>query len=196
MEEVRMTHRITKFIALFCAAATVACSDPVGVDAVDAPLGARLAITVDSDGNGFVGKGDVQSFFGWNNQALQNAAIAGRIQFRLNAVTEWTCTKLVHLGNGGTNEIVQERNNTITGITAITGREHSQGTNGPWTGFILVGSDVTVDGPEVGSCPADASGFEYDDNATTSGSGLQIRQTTGSTTPTGKVSGVWYDFPG
>jgi hypothetical protein len=38
------------------------------------PTAAMAAVTLNSDGTGFVGKGDVQTLFGWNNQMLQKNA--------------------------------------------------------------------------------------------------------------------------
>ncbi len=56
---------------------------------------AFAAVTFDpATGTGFVGKGDVQLIYGWNNKQLQDNA--ANVQFRANSevVTEvsWTCT--------------------------------------------------------------------------------------------------------
>lgn len=149
---------------------------------------------VDADGYGFVGKGDVQLIYGWNNKALQDNA--SDVDFRISSVTEttWTCTKVVELGNGGENEIVQERTRTTTlqGLFVTVARENSKGKDGPVTGFYLNGFEgdptFVTDGPAVGSCPANPSGFEYDNNAETvqvGGGGLQV-----------SINGTdWYPVP-
>jgi hypothetical protein len=46
----------------------------VAVLALAAPAAANASVTINPDGTGFVGKGDVQTVFGMNNSALQAAA--------------------------------------------------------------------------------------------------------------------------
>jgi hypothetical protein len=147
-------------------------------------VGSALAVvTFDSaSGKGFVGKGDVQLLFGMNNKALQD--VAGKVDFRVNSVsaTSWTCTKVVELGNGGENTIVQERLTTVStqGVVTTVARDNSKGKDGPVTGFNLLGYEgvptVVSLGPAVGTCPANPSGFVYDENASTqiSGGGLEV----------------------
>ena len=182
-----------------------ACQTDVTAPSVTAlPGGASQAIVDNGDGTWFVGKGDVQTFFGWNNPRMQ--ANAAYIEFRIasSTTTTWTCTKLQVLGNGNTNEIVQNRQNSSStqGVFTTQGRTNSQG---PVTGFNLTlngAATVQNDGPAIGSCPANPSGFVYDNNAVTvtSGGGLQIMVGSGAPgpflTPTGKNAGVWYNFPG
>jgi hypothetical protein len=172
-------------------------------------LGPSLAIINHGDGSYFVGKGDVQTFFGWNNQALQRNATYIDFQYSLGETTTWTCTRTWVTGpenNQTEHEVIHERNNSTTtqGLFTTLGRDISDGLNGPNTGFVLTqdGDPTTVtDGPAVGTCPADPSGFVYDNNAQTisTGSGLQIILLTGapgpSPTPTGKVINTWYNFP-
>ena len=154
-------------------------------------VGNSLAsVTVDpATGTGFVGKGDVQLVAGWNNKALQDNA--NLVDFRVNALSEtsWTCTKVVELGNGGIKEIVQQRNQTTStqGVLTTVARDNSKGKDGPVTGFYLNGFDgpenTVVDGPAVGSCPANPSGFVYDDNAVTTqlGGGIEVTTDGGAT---------------
>jgi hypothetical protein len=42
---------------------------------------ANASVTLDPNGVGFVGKGDVQTAFGWNNAAIQKAVESGNITF-------------------------------------------------------------------------------------------------------------------
>src|ERR671918_1859956 len=78
-------------VALLALALVAGCqNDVAGPDAVKAGSPA-LQVTVNpADGTGFVGKGDVQLIFGWNNKALQDNA--GSVEFRANStvVTETT----------------------------------------------------------------------------------------------------------
>jgi len=190
-------------------AIVAACQTDLTAPSIARPLGTAAPAIVDNgDGTWFVGKGDVQTFFGWNNQVLQ--ANAAYVDFRIESsqTTTWTCTKTQVLGNGQTRETVQNRENTSStqGLFTTQGRNSGQGTNGPNTGFNLTleGSlSVQSDGPAIGSCPANPSGFVYDNNAVTINSGggsLQIIVKTGAPgpflTPTGKSLNVWYNFPG
>jgi hypothetical protein len=64
-------HRITKIAAL--AAITLAATAMMATTPA-----ANAGVTIDADGKGFVGKGDVQTAMGWNNAALQKA-VDGKI---------------------------------------------------------------------------------------------------------------------
>ncbi len=105
-------------------------------------------------GEGFVGKGDVQLAFGWNNRELQNNAAGVTFQATTIEVTEvsWICTN-------DRNENTQERERTTTttiqGILSSVARERNQ-----ITGFNLTGysgeptESSTTEGPRVDSCPS------------------------------------------
>ena len=130
------------------------------------------AFTFDpATGTGFVGKGDVQLIYNWNNKQLQDNAKLVDFRASSTSVTEWTCSR-PHPSDP-TREITQERSSTTTtqGLATTVARETSKGKDGPVTGFNLTGYDapptVTTDGPAVGSCPANPSGFTYDENAQT-----------------------------
>jgi hypothetical protein len=101
-----------------------------------------------ASGTGFVGKGDVQTAFGWNNNQLQQNA--GSVNFEVQKVTEysWTCKR-------DAGEQTQERARTTTAQQVVDkiARERNQ-----ITGFNLLGysGPETVsssDGPPLGSCP-------------------------------------------
>jgi len=151
---------------------------------IAAPAGAAVTLDLET-GTGFVGKGDVQTVFDWNNKQLQNNAAGVTFSYSASSETTWTCTKVVELGNGGTNEIVQQKSTetSTTGILSSVARENSKGKDGAVTGFHLLGwagdPVVVTDGPEAGTCPADPSGFEFDDNAETTVSGGGLSATYG-----------------
>jgi hypothetical protein len=105
-------------------------------------------------GEGFVGKGDVQTALGFNNKQLQDNV--NNIQFRALKVTEttWTCDR-----DAGPQ--TQERASTTSAQSVVdkVARERNQ-----ITGFILEGYErdaegnvvetpISHDGPPVGSCP-------------------------------------------
>jgi hypothetical protein len=72
------------------------------------------AVTFDPEtGTGFVGKGDVQTAFGWNNKQLQDNA--GLVQFRATTTSEttWTCIKESPTGDPN-KDVIQERSSETT----------------------------------------------------------------------------------
>lgn len=151
-----MKRRITKLLSLVAVIG-------VGVAAV-----AIAAVTFNAEtGEGFVGKGDIQIAFGWNNTQLQKNA--GGVSFSYNSSTEatWQCVKLVPTGKNGETikEIVLEKSTTTTtkGLVSSVARENSKGKEGPVTGFYLLGWNGNVQtqhqGPAEGSCPDENSNF-------------------------------------
>jgi hypothetical protein len=113
------------------------------------------AVTFDAEtGTGFVGKGDVQLVYGWNNKALQDNA--DDVQFRASSeeVTEvsWICT---NSNNQNTQERERTTTTTIAGVVTSVARERNQ-----ITGFILngyVGTPTTLsttEGNQLNSCPS------------------------------------------
>jgi hypothetical protein len=129
-----------------------------------------------STGVGFVGKGDVQTLYGWNNAQLQNNAGNVGFRFQDTETATWNCEKIVITGNGTEHDIIQVRSNITNteGIVASIGRMKTQ-----ITGFNLNGWDgslqVTVNGPALGSCPDDHSGFVMNSLVIVdAGGGLQV----------------------
>jgi hypothetical protein len=125
-----------------------------GAIAVTATV-AFAAVTFDPiTGEGFVGKGEVQEAFGWNNRALQQNAEEVDFRSLSEVVTEvsWTCTNT-------NNQNVQERQRTTTtsigGLLDSVARERNQ-----VTGFILEGYDgepeesSSSEGNQLNSCPS------------------------------------------
>jgi hypothetical protein len=154
----------------------------IGIGACIAAAGlAYAAVTIDDDGFGFVGKGDVQNIFGWNNNELQ--ANADNVQFRLTeesvTTTEasWTCDR-----DGG--DQTQERSRTTTTTTTTTGVLSSTArVRNQITGFNLNGysssdssTDSETEGPPLGSCPTFwTAGPVVEETFTeTFGEGLQV----------------------
>jgi hypothetical protein len=146
-----------------------------GAIAVSAVVTAAVIFDA-ATGTGFVGKGDVQLVYGWNNGALQQNAAAVQFRASSSTVTEstWTCDR-----DAGPQ--TQERANTTTttteGIVSSIARERNQ-----ITGFILNGYDGTPqvteekEGPEVGSCPSmwTAIDLVVGDPVPLPGGGLQV----------------------
>jgi hypothetical protein len=126
-----------------------------GAIAVTATV-AFAAVTFDPEtGTGFVGKGEVQEAFGWNNRMLQQYADDVEFRSASKVITEvsWICTNT-------NNDNIQERERTTTtsiaGLLETVARERNQ-----VTGFILdgydgdpVGGTPETEGPALNSCPS------------------------------------------
>jgi len=120
---------------------------------------AYAAVTFDpATGEGFVGKGDVQYTFGWNNAQLQSNAgsVAFRVASAVVTEVEWICTKFEPQGP----ELIKEWSRTTTtstvGVLNTVARVRNQ-----VTGFILNGyagdattGTTTTEGRPINTCPA------------------------------------------
>jgi hypothetical protein len=138
--------RKTVLLSAFTVVALAACSQ----DATSPVASARpaLAVTYDaSTGTGFVGKGDVQLAFGWNNQQLQSNA--GGVRFSYNTTDKYTavCTFTTGEGTRGekTHDIDHKRTTTVASSVAYDARVRNQ-----ITGFTLTGlRETTPPGGEI-----------------------------------------------
>lgn len=116
---------------------------------------AIAAVTFDpATGSGFVGKGDVQLAFGWNNSQLQQQA--GSVSFA--AVSE-TATEVSWVCTNTKNENTQERERTTTTSTSGVVSAVTRDSRKQVTGFNLTGYSGTVtetsstEGNQLNSCP-------------------------------------------
>jgi hypothetical protein len=106
------------------------------------------AVTFDPvTGTGFVGKGDVQTAFGWNNQQLQQNA--GSVSFSATTVSEqsWVCDR-----DAGPQTQERSRTTTTQGVVSNIARVKNQITGFNLTGYSGTPSSTT-EGPALGSCP-------------------------------------------
>lgn len=112
---------------------------------------ASAAVTFDPEtGTGFVGKGDVQMAFGWNNKAIQDNA--GGVYFTYGDIetkTQECVAKDPEDTQGQPTWIVVDtraRTRTVGAEVAYDARENSKGKNGPLTGFLLTGFGDALNG--------------------------------------------------
>lgn len=122
---------------------------------------AHAAITIDENGVGFVGKGDVQLLFDWNNAQLQ--ANAENLLFRLSAYesVSWTCDR-----DAGPQTQTRTRTTSLDASIAYSARVKNQVTGFNLTGYFGEPVEET-DGPAYHSCP---TGWSVDgDDVVTSG---------------------------
>jgi len=114
-------------------------------------------------GTGFVGKGDVQTAFGWNNTALQKNASG--VSFTYNAVDTYsaTCSFITGAGTRGeqTHNVDIPRHTAVTSTVAYDARTHKQIDGFNLTGFGATTTEGTV--PVVGeACVANDEGVARD----------------------------------
>jgi hypothetical protein len=126
----------------------------LGLVAVLAIVGIAYAeVTLNPDGTGFVGKGDVQLALGLNNKQLQDAVIAFTYESKTEVESTWTCT---NLKNENTQERARTTTTTTAGVLSSVARERNQITGFNLQGY-AGGSQVTVEteGPKLWDCPTD-----------------------------------------
>jgi hypothetical protein len=135
----------------------------------------QAAWNLDKEGFGFVGKGDVQLVYGWNNNQLQNNVDDVEFRALTGLVTdyEWTCTK----DTGQTQGRARSTTTETSGLVSSVARVRNQ-----VTGFDLYGWDeensssvTTSEGNVLGSCPTNwAASAITEDTSALPGSGLQV----------------------
>ncbi|MFF9621379.1 hypothetical protein [Streptomyces griseosporeus] len=124
---------------------------------------ALAAVSYDpATGTGFVGKGDVQTAFGWNNKQLQTNASG--VTFTYDATTHYSavCEWVTGAGTRGqkTHDITLSRHTSVSSAVAYDARVQTQ-----ITGFNLTGisaSSTTGTVPEAGApCVGSDDGVDH-----------------------------------
>jgi hypothetical protein len=139
---------------------------------------AMATVTFDpATGTGFVGKGDVQTAFGWNNAAAQNNAKAVTFSYRLQNKYDVTCEWETVTGGPHSKTIVHDvttkKVTNVNDTVAYDARQMKQ-----YTGYILSGfGSQTSTGTEPvlgGSCPNGGDGVIVDVVQTESSGGFFV----------------------
>lgn len=137
---------------------------------------ASAAVTFDSaTGTGFVGKGDVQTAFGWNNPALQSKAKDLSFTYSTTDTYEAVCSWTTGEGTRGekTHNVDHKKKTALSSTVAYDARVKNQ-----ITGFILSGSGATtttggevplIDGPCMGNPGHDGTWTSVDLTGSTGG---------------------------
>lgn len=114
-----------------------------------------MSVTFDtSTGTGFVGKGDVQLAFGWNNAQLQNNASGLSFLYESSETYSAVCTWITGEGTRGerTHSVTHSRDVSVSDQIKYDARTHRQ-----VDGFILTGFGTVSESGEVpvvgGPCP-------------------------------------------
>jgi hypothetical protein len=151
-------------------------------------VAAYAAVTFDADtGEGFVGKGDVQLIYGWNNKLSQDNALLVQFRYESTESVTWLCID-------DPDQQGQPVSNTRTITTGIAGELNGEPRSGPqqFTGFNLLGWEGTPvvtedeDAPELHSCSASRVWDSSTPDVVVSlGGGLQV-----------SIDGTnWYSLP-
>jgi len=144
---------------------------------------ALAAVTFNPDtGTGFVGKGDVQTVFGWNNATLQRNAAGVSFVYEEETTYAAVCTFITGEGTRGeqTHNVSQRKESNLSSSIQPDPRVRNQ-----ITGFNLLGiTSTTTSGtvPEVdGACVVGANEGKYTSvTETGSSSGLFVRYLEGT----------------
>jgi hypothetical protein len=117
---------------------------------------ANAAVNVDELGVGFVGKGDVQSVYDWNNSMLQANAHLVRFKFSGAETASWTCEGVNRAGNIVISS-VRDQDVATNAEIALDPRKNRQG---QITGFILKGLDVNATTYNATGTCGESNGFQ------------------------------------
>jgi hypothetical protein len=138
---------------------------------------AVAAVDVDEEGYGFVGKGDVQLAFGWNDAKLQQNASGVTFKYSLEDEYKFDCTFTVEVGRDKVREPRTQNRGREVKVNASISYEARKNTAGKINGFNLngFGSDTTTTGAapvEGGHC----TGGQFNDGVI---SNVELRSSTG-----------------
>jgi hypothetical protein len=121
-----------------------------------ASMSATAAVNVDEQGVGFVGKGDVQSVYDWNNSMLQGNADQVQFKFSSTGTVSWYCEGV---NTAGITVKTDVRNEDI-GTNAYIAFDARKNRAGQITGFILNGFEGNATtSNDIGSC-GNSTGFQ------------------------------------
>lgn len=119
---------------------------------------AAASATFDPDtGTGFVGKGDVQKVFGWNNQTLQSSAAGVAFAYSSETDTQYDVTCEFDTTTGGrtpriVHHVINKKANVGSAVAYDVTKANRNNPRGDVTGFNLTGkANETTD--ESGSVP-------------------------------------------
>ncbi len=99
------------------------------------PFTAAASVSYDDAGVGFVGKGDIQSVFDWNNQGLQNNAVHLQFRMLMPSAGTWKCAGFNPQGHW----VVQSQSSESQSVNTAVNFDSRKNKTGQITGFILSG---------------------------------------------------------
>jgi hypothetical protein len=150
---------------------------------------ATVTLTVNGDSaTGFVGKGDVQSGFGLNNNQLQKDIDLVTFNFSDHVEISWTCSWVTGAGTRGEKTHVQDVDRSGSLMASFTDPSRKNGNESQGTGWVLNGSvHVTGSLNSIGSViPVEGQTCQGDSLNGTAGtvSNVSVTETGGALTAT------------
>jgi hypothetical protein len=117
------------------------------------------AYTMNSSGTGWVGKGEVQTAYGWNNKTMQTNV--GGVTFVMDSAATYDVTCEFDTPGGNHHVITQNKSTSVNAVVGSDARNNSSGKDGSMTGWFLTGyGSTTTQGdavPAVGDpCPGNS----------------------------------------
>lgn len=118
-----------------------------------------MSVTFDAaNGTGFVGKGDVQLAFSWNNKAAQNNTPGVSFTYESDVNYTWDCVWDTEAGQSGNvvhHEVARHRSQGVNGTVAYDPRVKKQITGYNLNGYSSY-TETGGEGQEPNTCPMDA----------------------------------------
>jgi hypothetical protein len=147
-------------------------------------ISVNAAVTYDSDGMGFVGKGEIQTLLDWNNSQLQTNASQLQFRFISGGTATWVCEWWTGPSQNRKHHTTNSSmTNMVESAAALDPRKNSKG---QITGFTLNGMDAAAASSQaMGTC--DGNKTLVPDSLNYSGSEDPLLQV--------KFDGEWYDLP-
>lgn len=114
------------------------------------------AYTVNPDGTGFVGKGEVQTLIGLNNKAMQTAHTTVAFKYAASAIASFECEWWT-----GPDRNRKYHTVPVTQVTSVNATVADiDRKTGQWTGWRISGIPASIDAPEVTDEMCGAEGNE------------------------------------
>jgi hypothetical protein len=147
---------------------------------------AMAAVLLNPDGTGFVGKGDVQQVFGWNNAQAQRNFESVDFEYdstdTYDVVCEWTTVTGGQTPKVILHDVTVPKHTKVKSKMAFSVKTNKQGAN-EMTGWHLGGwGEVQVDGTTPvlgGTCPNGGGGLITEVTQTDSKGGLYVKSVDG-----------------
>jgi hypothetical protein len=109
------------------------------------------SVTYDEAGVGFVGKGDIQSIYDWNNSQLQSNAAALKFRFFSTGTVSWKCEW--YTGKERDKRHESSSGEVSTSVESTVSFDPRKNKQGQITGFTLAGTgESQADYTNIGDC--------------------------------------------
>ncbi|PYE50944.1 lipoprotein [Deinococcus yavapaiensis] len=147
-------RRTLSAVLVLTSAITLAACGQTPLDTLPQSTITAQSVNVDSNGVGWVGKGDVQTAFNWNNAQAQRYVQNVTFTFEQSVRYELDCYKEVEVGRDREIKTITRTVKRTSNINATITYEARK--TGQWTGYNLKGfSSTDTNAPTDLSCTGD-----------------------------------------